>query len=63
LAEICKVFKEFCKMLKTQFGVEIKRLKTDGGGEFKLLKKYLKQKGIKHETSAPYSPNQNSVAE
>jgi transposase InsO family protein len=27
------------------------------------LEKYLKQKGIKHETTAPNSPDQNGVAE
>jgi hypothetical protein len=63
-AEILRAFKHYRTFLKTQHGIRIKRLRTDGGGEFKKhLAEYLKSKGIKHETTAPYSPDQNGVAE
>ena len=63
-AEILCAFKHYRTFLKTQNGIKIKRLRTDGGSEFKEhLSEYLKSNGIKHETTASYSPDQNSVAE
>ena len=44
---------------------EVKRLRTDGGGEF-MSKEYselMVKNKIKHETSASYSPHQNGTAE
>ena len=43
----------------------IQRLRTDNGTEFtgKAFQKILRENGIKHETSAPYSPHQNGTAE
>ena len=42
-----------------------RQLHTDNGGEFlnKSLASYLTDKEIKHTTSSPYSPNQNTIAE
>ena len=38
---------------------------TDGGGEFtsKQFREYLSQKGVCHEVTAPYSPEQNRLCE
>jgi hypothetical protein len=45
-------------------GKRVKTLRTDGGHEFKGdLDKWLKTKGIVHQTSAPYTPQQNGRAE
>src|SRR5215471_1167307 len=42
----------------------IRRIRTDGGTEYKgVFTQYLKERGIKHEVSAPYSPEQNGVSE
>jgi hypothetical protein len=40
-------------------------LRTDNGGEYLSteFQNYLKAKGIKHELTVPYSPQQNGVAE
>jgi len=63
-AELLERFKEFKEEVENQLGRKIKRLRTDGGGEYKkAFEKYLKQHGIIHETTAPYSPEQNGVSE
>ena len=51
--------------LETQSGVRLKILRSDNGGEFinKPLASWCKTKGIEHETTAPYSPEQNGRAE
>lgn len=62
-AELCKRFLEF----KTEFeqdGRKIRALRADGGGEYeKELDEFIKKKGMKHEITAPYTPEQNGVAE
>lgn len=51
--------------IKTQCGYSLMRLRSDNGGEFVNAeeKKFLAQSGIIHETSVPFSPQQNGVAE
>ena len=46
-------------------GSSINTIRTDNGGEYngKDLEVWLKEKGIKHETSVPRTPEQNGVAE
>jgi hypothetical protein len=43
----------------------VKKIRSDNGSEFKNLQveEFLKEKCIKHEFSAPYTPQQNSVIE
>ncbi|CAI5460024.1 unnamed protein product [Closterium sp. Yama58-4] len=43
----------------------IKVIRTDGGGEFvnAELEKWMKSKGIKHDVTTPYTPQQNGAAE
>ena len=63
-AEMLEKFKEFKAEVENQLGKKIKRLRTDGGGEYKkTFGKYLKENGIIHETTVPYSPDQNGVSE
>ena len=62
--EVVERFKEYKAEVETQTGKQIKRLRTDGGGEYQgSVRAYLKRSGIIHETTAPYSPEQNGVAE
>ena len=63
--EVYDRFKEFEALVVNQTGLTIKRLRTDGGGEYtsRRFQDYLKQKGIGHEVCAPYSLQQNGVAE
>lgn len=55
----------YIERLKTQFEMKPKIFRTDGGGEYtnKSLQKYLLDEGIKFQCTAPYSPQQNGVAE
>jgi transposase InsO family protein len=64
-ASVLAKFKEFKAEVETpKTGKLIKRLRTDGGGEYeKWMGIHLKGSGIIHETTAPYSPDQNGVAE
>jgi len=63
-ADILQRFKEYQAEVENQLGKKIKRLRTDGGKEFiKVMGQHLKMCGIIHETTAPYTPEQNGVAE
>ena len=63
-ADVLQRFKEYQAEVENQLGKKIKRLRTDGGKEFvKVMGQHLKACGIIHETTAPYTPEQNGVAE
>ena len=58
-------FKEFKALVETQSQHKIKVLRSDNGGEYlsKAFQGFLKHHGIEKQTSAPYTPQQNGVAE
>ena len=49
----------------TQTGHRVKTLRSDNDGEYtsRAFKQYLSKKGIRHQTTTPYTPMQNGVAE
>lgn len=57
--------KEFVAMVENQFNRKLKIFRSDGGGEFTSneLKQFFKAKGIIHQFSVPYTPQQNGIAE
>ncbi|GJT74818.1 zinc finger, CCHC-type containing protein [Tanacetum coccineum] len=55
-------FKVFKIEVELQQGSLIKRFKTDRGGEY-MDTLYIKSVGIIHETTAPYTPQQNGIFE
>ena len=63
--EVLEKFKEFEVAATNEAGRSIGILRTDNGGEnlSTEFQDYLKAKGIKHELTVPYSPQQNGVAE
>jgi Reverse transcriptase (RNA-dependent DNA polymerase)/gag-polypeptide of LTR copia-type/Integrase core domain/GAG-pre-integrase domain len=56
---------EVLQMLETQSGKKVKKVRTDRGGEYLngVLDEFFKKKGIVHQTTAPYTPEQNGAAE
>jgi len=52
-------------MLEHQSGLKFKRLQSDNGPEFinLTMNKFCQRNGIIHETTLPYLPQQNSIAE
>lgn len=58
-------FIEFRNFVEKQTGSAIKILRTDNGGEFcnNAFDEKLRQYGILHQKTAPYTPEQNGVAE
>jgi hypothetical protein len=63
--EVPKVVQIFYKMVKTQFGKEIKIKRSDNVTEYlnKCLHNFFTKNGIIHETSCVGTPQQNGVAE
>ncbi len=65
-SEVFDKFKVYEASATNETGQKIGTLRTDNGGECCMLhvfQNYLKQKGIRHEMTAPYSPEQNGMAE
>jgi hypothetical protein len=56
---------EILKRAQNEFGLRIKKIRSDNGTEFKnsQIEGFLDEEGIKHEFSSPYTPQQNGVVE
>ena len=63
--ETLECFKEFCRLSRNKFGNSVKILHVDNGRKYcnNQFKVFLSQRGIKLETTAPYTPEQNGSAE
>ncbi len=64
-AAVIPTVKKTITMLETQSGRKLAAVRTDRGGEYlnTELKDFFTGKGIIHETTAPYTPEQNGAAE
>jgi hypothetical protein len=60
-----EIFKGFLRRDQNEFGLRIKKIRSDNGTEFKnsQIEGFLEEEGIKHEFSSPYTPQQNGVVE
>lgn len=58
-------FKAFRVMIEKQTGSQIKIIRSDNGGEYtsEAFEKYCQNSGIRHQRTAPYTPEQNGVSE
>ncbi|CAI7882481.1 unnamed protein product [Closterium sp. NIES-53] len=59
------VLKEWMPRAQRESGHKVKVIRTDNGGEFigADFESVLKKKGIQHQLTVPYNPQQNGVAE
>lgn len=64
-SELSHVFKMFISLVQNQFNTSIKNFRSDNGSEYldKEVRSILVEKGIHHQTSNVYTPQQNGVAE
>ncbi|GBM35607.1 Retrovirus-related Pol polyprotein from transposon TNT 1-94 [Araneus ventricosus] len=63
--EVLSKLKEYVAMTRNKFGRTLKVLRSDNGGEYigKEIEDFLKEQGIVHQLTVPYSPQQNGVSE
>jgi transposase InsO family protein len=59
------IFKDWLTMVENQTDRKLKCLRSDNGGEYKSdeFVQFCQERGIRREFTAPYSPEQNGVAE
>lgn len=64
-ADVFEKFKEYTALAENQTGESLKAIRSDNGTEFinKKFNDYCLSRGIVHQKSAPYTPQQNGVAE
>jgi transposase InsO family protein len=60
-----ETLKRFLRRAQNEFGLRIKKIRSDNGTEFKnsQIEGFLEEEGIKHEFSSPYTHQQNGVVE
>lgn len=61
-AEVRQLIMRFHAMVFTQFGKLIKIIRTDNGAEFNMVE-FFAEKGIIHQRSCAYTPQQNAIVE
>lgn len=61
--EIAELLVKWIEHQNHQFGKRVRTIFRDGGSEFVRIKDYCEQHGIRTDVSAPYTPEQNGVAE
>ena len=64
-SEVPAVTKEVINFLEKQSGNDLMKLRSDNGTEYinKELQEYLASKGVQHQTTTRYTPEQNGAAE
>lgn len=64
-SEAADCFKKLINQVRGETGNLVRTLRTDNGGEYgsSEFSAWLARKGIRHETSAPHTPQQDGVSE
>ncbi len=64
-SEVQSKIKQFVALMMNQYGRKPKIIRSDRGGEYvnNGLQTFFQDEGIRFESTAPYSPQQNGVAE
>ncbi|GMF50288.1 unnamed protein product [Phytophthora fragariaefolia] len=65
IKEVLEKFKMFKDEMENATGRKIKRIRSDNGRVYtgRRFKEYLSKQGIRHEQTAPYTPQKNALAE
>src|SRR5258705_12590830 len=63
--EVAQIIQNSIAALTTKFGWKPKAFRSDNGKEYitKDLQQFFKREGIQYQTTVPYTPQQNGVAE
>lgn len=61
-SSVANIFPEFLQYIQTQYQTHVKAIRSDNALEL-AFSSLLKEKGIEHYFSCPYTPQQNSVVE
>jgi len=63
--EALEIFKEWKALREKESGKQVKRFRTDGGGEYTSRKftEYVKSEGKLKDATTPYTPQSNGVVE
>lgn len=63
--DVFEKFKEWKALVENQTNKKLKVIRSDNGGEYvnSKFQNFLRQNGIRHETTVPHTPQQNGVAE
>jgi transposase InsO family protein len=63
-SETEEMLKKFLRMPQNEFDAKVKKIRSDNDTKFKnnQVQDFLYEEDIKHEFSAPYTPQQNGVA-
>ena len=64
-SEVLKKYQEFESIVINENGERFAKLRTNNGGEYMSseFQEYLISKGIQHELTIAYTPQQNGIAE
>ncbi|MCO5589095.1 hypothetical protein L7F22_043061 [Adiantum nelumboides] len=64
-SDVFAIFQHYVSMVENETGCKVQTLRTDRGGEYMsgAFKDFLGKKGIKHQCTMPYTPQQNGVAD
>jgi transposase InsO family protein len=64
-ADVGDIFKRFVTRAENEFENKLKKVRSDNGSEFKnsRIENFCDEKGIKHEFSTTYTPEQNGLVE
>ncbi|MCO5576386.1 hypothetical protein L7F22_030196 [Adiantum nelumboides] len=64
-SDVFAIFQHYVSMVENETGCKVQTLRTDQRGEYMsgAFKDFLGKKGIKHQCTMPYTPQQNGVAE
>jgi transposase InsO family protein len=62
-SETQEVLNKFLRRAQNKFDAQVKKIRSDNSNKFNntQVQDFLDEEGIKHEFSAPYTPQQNGV--